>query len=81
MMTFADKPWRPADHPKPGPSWGADPRRPEVLRPSDAVLFDQGGSVPPFTLPPYISPAEPDGYSEGIALQRHYQVTGNGAPA
>jgi hypothetical protein len=33
-----DKPWRPADHPRPGPSWGEDdrPRNPEHTGVPDA---------------------------------------------
>jgi hypothetical protein len=64
---FADKPWRPADHPRPGPSWGADTGRLEVLEPNDhAVLFDQGGSASSFALPPTLSTADRVGDSAGI---------------
>ncbi len=91
MTTFADKPWRPADHPSPGPSWHAEPKPLEasrsrdvdqVLEPPDReVLFDQGGSASSFALPPSVSTADGPDHSAGIALQRRYQVTGHEPPA
>ena len=69
-MTFPDRPWRPADFPKPGPSWSTRLSVLEVgqvLEPNDpAVLFDQGGGVPPFTLPPALSTADQAAHSLGI---------------
>jgi hypothetical protein len=69
-MIFADKPWRPADHPSPGPSWRPEPTPVEAdqaIEPNNrGFLFDQGGGVPPFTLPPSLSTADRVGDSAGI---------------
>lgn len=58
MATFADKPWRPVDHPKPGPSWrAADPDLVDRHEPTDA--FRQGGGASSLALPPGLSSVRP----------------------
>jgi hypothetical protein len=66
MTAFSDKPWRPADHPRPGPSWRAEPRLLEVLEPNDRFLLHQGSGVTSMASLPGLPTADRVGDSAGI---------------